>query len=203
MEETVRKVTIGKWIGEGWRMVKDDIWNFVLLTLIYLLIMVAASFTYIGSLIVGGPLMCSYYYIIFQKMRGEKINIGDLGKGFSFFVHALLAYLLISAFTVIGLILCIIPGIVVGAMYIFAYPLIIEKGLSFWDAMEESRKIIWPNIVWFILFMIVCGLICLLGVLLCGVGALVTTPIMFCATACAYRDWVGLPAENTFSVNGK
>ena len=100
-------------------------------------------------------------------------------------------------FGLIGFIFCIIPGFVVSAMYIFAYPLIIEKNLGFWEAMEESRKIIWPNIVQFTLFAIVGILLGILGVLLCCVGGLVTTPIIFCATACAYRDWVGLPMQST------
>ena len=72
MEQQLREVTIGKWIGEGWEMVKSDFWNFVLLTLIWTIIMFAAGLTYVGSLIVMGPLACSYYYIIFQKMRGGK-----------------------------------------------------------------------------------------------------------------------------------
>ena len=191
MEQPLREVTIGKWIGEGWEMVKSDFWNFVLVSLLFYLIANACS------LILMGPMMCSYFYIIFQKMRGKKIDIGDIAKGFSFFLPAFLANLVISVFTGVGLILCIIPGLMISAMYSFVYPLIIERNLGFWDAMEESRKIIWPHIWGFLLFEIVGLLIVIAGFLLCFVGILVALPICFCAYACAYRDWVGLPTQPT------
>jgi uncharacterized membrane protein len=189
MEQPLREVTIGKWINEGWEMVKSDFWNFVLVSLLFYLISGACS------LILMGPMMCSFYYIIFRKMRGEKIEIGDIAKGFSFFLPALLANLVIGIFTGAGFLCCIIPGLVISAMYSFVYPLIIEKNLGFWDAMEESRKIIWPNIWRFTLFVIVATLVAVAGVLLCFVGILVTIPICFCAYACAYRDWVGLAEQ--------
>ncbi|MCX7766152.1 MAG: hypothetical protein N2246_05540 [Candidatus Sumerlaeia bacterium] len=177
-------------------MCKSDLWNFIVLTLIFVLIELAASFTYIGTLIVSGPLICGYYYIILKKMRGGQVNIGDLAKGFNFFVPALLAYLLIAIFTAIGLVFCIVPGLVIGARYQFTFPLIVDKKLGFWEAMEESRKIIWPHIFQFTLFIIVIGLIGILGVLLCCVGTLITTPICLCSLACAYRDMVGLTDES-------
>jgi len=171
-------------------MVKSDFWNFVLISLLFYLISGACTW------ILMGPMMCSFYYIIFQKMRGKKIDIGDIAKGFSFFLPALLANLVISIFTLAGIICCIIPGLVISAMYSFVYPLMIERNLAFWDAMEESRKIIWPHIWGFFLFEIVGILILIAGYLVCFVGILVALPICFCAYACAYRDWVGLPIQS-------
>jgi uncharacterized membrane protein len=186
MEQPLREVTISKWFHEAWEMVKSDFWNFVLVSFLFYLISGACTW------ILMGPMMCSYYYIIFKKMRGGNIDIGDIAKGFSFFLPAFLANLVISIFTFAGIICCIIPGLIISAMYTFAYPLIIEKNLTFWDAMEESRKIIWPNIWGFLLLEIIGILIMFAGVILCFVGILVAYPIVFCVYACAYRDWVGL-----------
>lgn len=196
MEQQAKTVKIGEWISEGWELVKSDLWNFIIITLIFFLIEIAASFTYIGTLIVTGPLLCGYYYIILNKIRGGKINIGDLAKGFNFFVPALLAFLLISILTTIGLIFCIVPGLIIGAMYQFTFPLIVEKKLGFWEAMEESRKIIWPHIFQFTIFIIVLGLIVILGVLLCCVGTLITIPIGYCSMAYAYKDMVGFTEQS-------
>lgn len=195
MEQPAKTVKIGEWISGGWELVKSDLWNFIILTLIFGVISFIAGYTYIGSLIISGPLVCSYYYIIFNKMRGGKVNIGDLTKGFNFFVPALLACIIITIFTVIGLIFCIVPGLIIGAMYQFTFPLIVDKKLGFWEAMEESRKIIWPHIFQFTIFIIVLGLINILGVLLCCIGILITLPIYFCSLACAYRDMVGLTEQ--------
>ncbi len=196
MEQQAKTVKIGEWISEGWELVKSDLWNFIILTLILFLIEIAASFTYIGTLIVTGPLLCGYYYIILNKIRGGKFNIGDLAKGFNFFVPALLALLLIAILTAIGLIFCIVPGLIIGAMYQFTFPLIVEKKLGLWEAMEESRKIIWPHIFQFMIFIIVLGLIDILGVLLCCIGTLITTPILFCSMAYAYKDMVGFTEQS-------
>jgi uncharacterized membrane protein len=193
MDQAMREVTIGKWIGEGWKMVQANFWDFVLFTLIYVLIV--GVIKEVGVFLVG-PLTYSYYYIILQRMRGQRFDIGHLAKGFYNFVPAFLAGLLIWLFSSLGLLFCIIGAFVIWGMYSFTYLLIIEKNLGFWDAMEESRKIIWPNIAGFTLLSLVGFLLLLLGFMLCCVGILVTIPIYYCAVACAYRDWVGL-AEPT------
>ena len=197
MNQLIREVTIGKWIGEGWELVKSDFWNFVLLTLIYLVLISATGSTIVVTAIIAGPLTYSYYYIILQKLRGQPFNLNDLVKGFYNFLPAFLAGLLISLFSFIGLWFCIIPFFIINAMYSFTYPLMIERKLDFWDAMEESRKLIWQNIGMFTLFTVVGGLVALLGLLLCCVGILFTMPIYYCAIVFAYRDWVGLTPEST------
>lgn len=196
MNQSMREVTIGKWINEGWKMVQADFWNFVLLTLIYVLVIGVVK--QIGIFLCG-PLTYSYYYIILQRMRGQRFDIGDLTKGFYNFIPAFLAGLLIWLFSSLGLILCIIGAFVVWGMYSFTYLLMIEKNLGFWDAMEESRKLIWPNIAGFTLLSLVGFLLLLFGIIMCCIGVLVTIPIYFCAVACAYRDWIGLsePAPGT------
>jgi uncharacterized membrane protein len=189
MNQSMREVTIGKWIGEGWKMVQANFWDFVLFTLIYVL--VVGVIKEIGIFLVG-PLTYSYYYIILQRMRGQRFDIGHLAKGFYNFVPAFLAGLLICLFSSLGLLLCIVGTFVISGMYSFTYLLMIEKNLGFWDAMEESRKVIWPNIAGFTLLSFVGLLLLFLGFMLCCVGVLVTIPIYYCAVACAYRDWVGL-----------
>ncbi|MFB3895232.1 MAG: hypothetical protein ACE14V_02905 [bacterium] len=189
MNQVPREVTIGKWIGEGWKMVQVNFWDFVLFTLIYVLIIGVIKEV---GIFLTGPLTYSYFYIILQRMRGERFDIGHLAKGFYNFVPAFLAGLLIGLFSFLGLFLCIIGMFVVWGMYSFTYLLMIEKNLGFWEAMEESRKIIWPNIAGFTLLSLVGGLLLFLGFMMCCIGMLVTIPIYYCTVACAYRDWVGL-----------
>jgi uncharacterized membrane protein len=197
MSQSMREVTIGKWINEGWKMVQANFWDFVLFTLIYVLVI--GVIKEIGIFLLAGPLTYSFFYIILQRMRGQKFDIGHLTKGFYNFVPAFLAGLLILLFSSFGLLLCIIGAFVVWGMYSFTFLLMIEKNLGFWDAMEESRKLIWPNIAGFTLLSLVGFLLLLFGFIMCCVGVFVTIPIYFCAIACAYRDWVGLsePAPET------
>lgn len=185
-------VNIAKWINEGWDLVFSNFWEFLVISIIYVVVILAASSTILLALILAGPLTVGIYYVIFQKMRGNPIQIGDISKGFNFFVAAVLADILISIFVWIGFIFLIIPGIVISALYMFAFPLILEKNLDFWQAMETSRKVVQKNLLEFSVFMFLMWVFLFVGLLLLGVGFLVALPITFAATAAAYRDVFGL-----------
>ncbi|MDZ7263658.1 MAG: hypothetical protein ONB16_03675 [candidate division KSB1 bacterium] len=186
------QVNISRWLSEAWNLVMSDFANFMLLSIIYIVLMGIASWTFLGGLIFGGPLTAGFFYIVFQKIRGNPINIGDIAKGFNFFVAALLADILITVFVAIGLFFLIIPGIVISALYMFAFPLIIEKNMDFWQAMETSRKIIQKNIFEYSAFMLLLYVLLLLGLLMLLVGFVFALPLTFVAIGLAYRDMVGL-----------
>ena len=193
--KTNAQVNMGNWISRGWDMTFSDIGPIILISFIYLVVIAVASSTLIGEFVVIGPLNVGFFFLFFKKIRGQKIDIGDIGRGFSFFVAAVLSQIIISVFVSIGFIFCIIPGIVVSALYIFAPALIVEKKLDFWQAMEASRKIVSHYLFEMSIFVIVLGFINLLGVLLCGVGVLISIPITFGAMAAAYDDLVGIENE--------
>jgi len=82
---------------------------------------------------------------------------------------------------------CLIPVIYLSISWIFSLPLIIDKGLTFWPAMEISRKMVGKHWWTMLGFLIVCGLINLVGVLACCIGVLFTCPIVFGAMMYAYE----------------
>ncbi len=190
-----KQVNIGSWISRGWDIVMADIGSFLLLGLIYVAVIVVASGTVIGEWLVIGPLQVGLFYIIFEKMRGKPINIGDIAKGFNFFVAAVLSNILISVFSAVGFLLCIIPGLIVLALYIFTPALIVEKNLDFWAAMEESRKIVKEHLFEMTLFFFILSLINLVGLLLCGIGIIFTLPLSFAAVAVGYDELVGIEKD--------
>ena len=107
------------------------------------------------------------------------------------------ASLVSAALIALGLALCVIPGIYLAVAWCFALPLIIDKPMSFWDAMELSRKTVnqsWWSVFW---LLIVCGLINLGGGLLCCVGIFFTLPLTGLAMMYAYNDVFGaIPAKS-------
>lgn len=185
------EVTIGQWLTRGWEIVSDELGNFILLTFIYLVLIIALSFTLLGELLISGPLTAGYFIIIFNKIKGRPFYIGDIAKGFNFFIAAVLADILISVFVTIGFFFLIIPGIIIWALYMFTFPFIVEKNLDFWSAMEESRKLISKNLFEFSVFAFIQLILLFVGFLLLGVGLLFTIPLIMAATACAYKDLVG------------
>ncbi len=177
-------VRTGEWLSEAWEVFKQDPWMHVLLTLI---VGVGGSVT--GGILYG-PLMCGYYYIVLKKLRNPSysLELNDLGKGFDVFLHALVACLLIGVFVNVGGAACLVGSVVVAAFLIFAYPLIMDKKMDFWPAIENSFNKTKDNWLGFSLFMLALLGINLLGALLCLVGILVTGPLTVIATAIAYRD---------------
>src|SRR5439155_1092625 len=71
------------------------------------------------------------------------------------------------------------------------WPIIIDKRLDFWPAMELSRKIITRHWWSFFGLALLSTAINLVGTLLCGVGAFVTAPVTMLALMYAYEDIIG------------
>lgn len=178
-------VQMGRWIDIGWQMVKADVGNFILLALVFSLL------SGMVPVIIQGALMVGFHIYCIKKMHNKPADFADLFKGFNFFVPTLVASLLISLFTFMGTLACIIPGLVVASMYKFTYLFILDKRMDFWPAMQASHSIVKHDYVGFTLFLVVLGLINLLGVLCCIVGVFVTIPLSIAAITAAYKDIVG------------
>jgi hypothetical protein len=89
-----------------------------------------------------------------------------------------------------------VAGAIITLFYSLAVPFIIARKMTFWPAMEASRKVIakqWP--LW-ILLGILLSLINVVGLLFCGIGLLLTSPLTACVVAAAYERIVGLPNSN-------
>jgi uncharacterized membrane protein len=177
------KATPGKWIGEGWELVKADMGTYVLISLIFFLLN--------GVPFIQGALIAGFHIYTMKKIMGRPAEFGDLFKGFNFFIPTLVAAILIGLFTFLGTLLCIIPGLVVAAMYKFTYLFIVDKRMDFWPAMEASHAVVKNDYFGFTMFLLLAVLVNLLGALCCIVGLLVSIPVTFAAITIAYKELVG------------
>lgn len=75
--------------------------------------------------------------------------------------------------------------------WLFAIPLVADKKMNFWSAMELSRKVVWKHIGWTLVFAIVLWLVMVAGTLLCLVGLLVAAPVLMNALALHYEKLFG------------
>jgi uncharacterized membrane protein len=179
------KARTGHWISEGWQIVKQDIGVFMGMALLFVII------TSSVPLVLQGPLMAGFHLAFIRKMVRGTVDIGDLFRGFNFFVPTLIASLAIHFLTAIGFLFCIIPGMVIAAMYMFTFLFIIDKKMDFWEAMKASHEVVRNDYFGFTLFLITCGLVTLLGVLCLVVGILVAIPVVIAAITVAYKEIVG------------
>jgi uncharacterized membrane protein len=100
-----------------------------------------------------------------------------------FVVAAILRGLLVF----VGLLLCIIPGIIVAFLTLFTPFYVIDKDLAPMEAIASSVDLVRRHAGKLILFCLVAWLVYTLGVIVCFVGLLVSIPLAMVATAYMYK----------------
>jgi hypothetical protein len=190
-------IDIGRCIGRGWELVKKDFWLLVGVSFVGGLVASGGCIPYLGpiiGLVVGGPMMGGVYALYLKKIRGRPATFCDAFIGFSTaFVPLMLTHLVSGLLTIVGCLLCILPGIYLGVSWMFAVPLVMDKKVEFWPAMELSRKVVSKH--WWLMFgfLVVCGLVALAGVIACCVGVFVSAAVIQAAMMYAYEDIFGAP----------
>ena len=185
-------ISIGHCIGRAWKLVMQNFWLLVGASFIGGIICAGGFIPYFGfliGLVVAGPMIGGLYALYLKKIRGQPADLGDIFIGFGPKFGPLVAAYLLSLFLVmLGLILFVIPGIYLMIAWAFALPLIIDKGMDFWDAMELSRKMITKH--WWKMFglALVLMLLCLAGILVFLIGFVIAGAICQAAAAYAYED---------------
>jgi len=187
--------TPGRWIIMGWAVVREDLGTFVLITLIAGALWVAVGFTVVGHFLVGGPLATGLFIATRRRMLEGRVEISDLFSGFNLFVDSLLVCLFTTVFELVGFVLCVLPFFFVAAFYLFPYLFLADRRLSFWDAMEASRKTAGRDILGYMVFVFLLVLLNLVGLMLAGVGLLITIPVSVAAIAVAYGEVVGFQSQ--------
>ncbi|HEX3797940.1 MAG TPA: protein kinase [Verrucomicrobiae bacterium] len=185
-------VDIGYCLRRGFNLVKGDFWPLVGVTAIILALFSVVNSNHLTAFLspfIWGPLMGGLYLYYFKKIRREPVTIETAFSGFSsLFLHLFLGGFVSFALTFLGIICFVLPGIYLAVSWIFAFPLIADKRLHFWDAMELSRKLVrnhWWRIFCFSLVLIALNFA---GLLAFGIGIFLTVPISLAALAYAYED---------------
>lgn len=125
------------------------------------------------------PLIVGIMMLAIHYSRGERIVFQTIFSYYHLVGKLSLAALMIYIMTVIGFVLLILPGIYLSIAYIFTLPLIADKGMDVWEAMELSRKAVTKH--WFKVFglFFLLSLIMVLGVLALGIGLIWAVPLLF------------------------
>lgn len=211
---------IGDVLGEAWRKVKGMKGTLVVAAIIYAVAVNLLSFVIafvlgllglihdsepgalqiIVSVLAGAlcyPLLAGLNMIGIRRAADQPATINELFTYFGLFVPLLVTGLAITVLTYLGLILLVLPGIYLGVSYALAIPLVVERGLSPWQAMEASRKAVGQH--WFKVFglFLALGLIMMLSAIPLLIGLVWTLPLAFIAIGVLYRTIFGvLPPAN-------
>ena len=208
---------IGGCIGRGWELVKNNFWPVVGVNALVMLITVVINqiiglftqpviktmvvqhqfsargiFIVLMVTIISAPIyaifMAGLFKYFLKMIREENAQIGDAFSGFGPSIGQLILLgLVMNSLVMIGCVLCLIPGVYLSVAWYFAIPLVIDRRMNFWEAMESSRKLVTKH--WFLVFafLLVIGLLAAAGVIACCIGIFVTMPIFFASIMYAYE----------------
>jgi len=122
--------------------------------------------------------------------RGKPISLGSMFSGIDF-VQVLIASLILAVATIIGIVLCVLPGLAVMFLTSFTLYFIIDKELPAIEAIKASISFTMANAGTLIVFFLACIAAYIVGAVLCGVGLLVAIPVVVIAQAYTYRTLQG------------
>jgi uncharacterized membrane protein len=193
----------GAALSYGWKKFQENVG--VLLAVVLIPIAVQIVFSLIGQSIrglfavflfqlvaiaVGAIAGLGIYRVALMITAGEPVSVG---KAFQY--DRMGEWVVFSVVFGLGvgitLLLCIIPGLFFLAFFGLAPFYFLDGNMSLGEAFGASRQAVSSKGLAFpILLSIVVGA---LGLILCGVGALVTEPIAYVAVAFLYRYAAGQP----------
>lgn len=190
----------------GWEKIDKNFWKLVGLAFITCLpSIISQMFTYkiekadslllpilffifsivlsIISIIIG----IGFIKMLLRIYNGENPPLKEIFSAYGVFWKYIGASILYSLIIVGGLILLIVPGIIWAIKYSFTPLLVIDRKIGPIEALKESGRIT-NGSKWKLLgFMIVSGLVVLLGYLVFLVGALVAIPLVTLAWIWVYK----------------
>lgn len=140
------------------------------------------------SAFLAPPLYSGFFLVANKISRGESVIYPDYFGGFRFWLPLVVISLLGQLLVVLGLFALVIPGIYLAVGYLFSLLMGIFGGMDIWSAMEWSRKLITRNWWQFFALLMILIAINLIGLLLLGIGLLITFPMTFLVLYVIFED---------------
>jgi hypothetical protein len=114
-----------------------------------------------------------------------------------FFLAAGLTYRVSPALTffwvVVGYIVVFVESLSLQSLVQFAPLLIIDRKMPITDALALSAKTLWPQLLPMVGVFFCASVLSVLGEIACGIGLLVTMPIVYITIAVVYNDFFRVP----------
>jgi uncharacterized membrane protein len=180
-------------------------WGIVVgVTFVYFLItMIAGSPKYLKvvGFVIGGPMALGYQIFLLKLIRKSGVSFGLLFEGFSNFLTALGAYLLMVLFVILWMLLLIVPGIVAAMSYSLTWFIIADNpDIGPLQAIRKSKAMMQGH-KWK-LFYLSCRFWAwiLLGIVTAGIAFLWIVPYMVASFSHFYQDLLDNTAEGSSTV---
>ena len=207
-------------LGEAWRDLKAFKLKCHIATVIWLVVYLVAAFisipivtglsavgadkntaSIIGSLVefvamaITMPMVAGITIMGIRHAQKKTVSSGSIFSYSHRIPAAILWYILMTLMIVLGFFLLIIPGIYLSFAYMFSLPLMIEKDLTAWQALEVSRKAV--TRIWFRAsgFLLLVMILLTLGMIPLGIPLIWIVPWIALAYAMLYFKLFGAEAQ--------
>ncbi len=137
------------------------------------------------------PLSIGLLLLGYARANDEDIRLESIFNYYVLVWPLVFASIFITVLTYIGFALLLLPGIYLSIAYSFALPLMVDKKLGIWGAMEVSRQAVTHH--WFTVFGVNISLvlIVIVSAIPMGVGLIWTIPLLMIAQGVMYRKIFG------------
>lgn len=154
--------------------------------------------SFFGLLI--SPLFLGLIYISHKVNTKQQVSFSDLFFAYKENLVNIIIYSLITGIILsIGFAACLVPGLLLMPLFFLGYPILIFEKASAIDALTKAFNIAKDNYGTFLGVAFLSALISFAGVILCGIGLLVTAPFYLTAAYSLYIAFVGLPKQITYN----
>ncbi|MFA4964991.1 MAG: hypothetical protein WC709_05060 [Thermoleophilia bacterium] len=180
-------IDIGFVFKQGWRLFVKDIGPLIVGALI------ACGLSIVTLGILAGPLTAGLFGMVVKRVRdGQAPKVGDvfgqMHRFWTFFGAAVVLAIVVGVAWV-----TIIGGILLTTIWLYTFPIMVDRGLRFWTSLGESKDLVvragfWEHLALAILFAVIASLAN-------GVLAVLATPFLVAAVAAGYFAASGRAAE--------
>lgn len=149
----------------------------------------------VAQLVIGlatYPMAAGFIMMGVKRAAGLPVSATMIFDYYGKTLQIFLLNLVMSILVVIGILLLVLPGIYLAIAYAMAIPLLVEKNMGIWEALETSRKAITK--CWFRYFglMLLMLVIILISIIPLGLGLIWTMPTLMLVMGVVYRDLFGV-----------
>ncbi len=193
------QVHLSDWIEKGFKQYKENISIVIPASFIALILSVCSA----G--ILAGPMLSGVLIITLGLLdrREPKPMVSDLFKGFRFFLHSLLFVVIWGIVVSAGTLLVLsLPGVGQLAALFFVYAaqaflmfgpfLIVDRNMDFRSASVVAFQTVKGNFWSFLSVSAIASVVGSIGVVLFGIGIILTAPLQICILTVAYRAVFGV-----------
>jgi len=206
---------IGEVLREAWAKTDGSKATFAVATIVYVVVVSAVGFVLglatavfdrVGfdlfdvldqliPVVIAMPMVTGISILGLRRSAGVPTSPAIVLNYFNIWIPILLLTLFMYLMVAIGMVLLVIPGIYLAVSYMMSLPLLVDKKLDPWQAMETSRKAVtthWLEIAGLSLML---GLINLATILTLGIGLIWTIPTTYIAIGILYNKMFGIEPE--------